>query len=49
MASPITAPSGFQQESLIKHIFEIYGVDKKRIRVIEAHGSLILVASSFEI
>jgi acyl transferase domain-containing protein len=41
MASPITAPSGLQQEKLIKKIFERYGIAKDRISVIEAHGKFI--------
>ncbi|XP_060585861.1 phenolphthiocerol/phthiocerol polyketide synthase subunit C-like [Ruditapes philippinarum] len=49
MASPITAPSGLQQEKLIKKIFERYGIAKDRISVIEAHGTGTAIGDPTEV
>jgi acyl transferase domain-containing protein len=42
MATPITAPSGLQQQKLIEQIYHRYGVNKSKIQVIEAHGRFLL-------
>ncbi|XP_053399182.1 mycocerosic acid synthase-like polyketide synthase [Mercenaria mercenaria] len=39
MIAPITAPSGIQQENLIKKVYTKYAIDKSKIQVIEAHGT----------
>lgn len=37
-ATPITAPSGTQQEQLLKRVYTENAVDPNDIQVIEAHG-----------
>jgi acyl transferase domain-containing protein len=47
MTVPITAPSGLQQELLIKNLYEQHQVQKSRIRVIEAHGNIFLMPTIY--
>ncbi|XP_053399168.1 phenolphthiocerol/phthiocerol polyketide synthase subunit C-like [Mercenaria mercenaria] len=39
MTTPITAPSGLQQERLIQQTYKRYHVETSKIQVIEAHGT----------
>ena len=38
MANPMTAPSGLQQEALLKKVYKQYDVDPGLVQYIEAHG-----------
>lgn len=42
-ASPITAPSSSQQESLLRRVYSNHNVDPQDVQVIEAHGILNFV------
>ena len=41
VSQPITAPSGDQQEELLKKVYKQYNVDPTSLQYIEAHGMLI--------
>ena len=41
MANPMTAPSGKQQEALLRKVYDQYQVDPALIQYIEAHGELL--------
>lgn len=38
MAQPITAPSGDQQEKLLKRVYRQYSIDPTSLQYIECHG-----------
>ena len=38
-ATPLTAPSGVQQEKLLRDVFSKFKVDPRDVTYIEAHGT----------